>query len=139
MKRRLSILGLSLGACVASVSAAASLGSPSDVEPAPVVAMAALGDSLTTAWGAFGAAADNPSQSWSTGDDPAIRSRSQRLVKANPELAGHAYNDAQTGSSMRATYDQAAQAVAQGAQYATIAAGTNDVLSHEYGRHDRSR
>ena len=91
--------------------------------------MASLGNSLTQAYFSAGAASDNPSGSWATGDDPAVGSHYSRLLALNPAIAGHAYNDAQSGSLMAATFGQAGLAVGQGAQYVTIESGTNDVCT----------
>ena len=80
----------------------------------PPTAMSALGDSLTQAYGAGGAAADAPTESWSTGSDPAVVSHAQRLVVKAPAISGRVYNDAVSGSTMAATLAQAGAAVSQG-------------------------
>ena len=107
---------------VAGVNAPAALA-------APPTAISALGDSLTQAYGAGGTAADAPAESWSTGTDAAVSSHYQRLVAKDPAVSGHAYNDAVSGSTMAATFSQAANAVSQGAGYVTILSGTNDVCT----------
>ena len=91
--------------------------------------MSALGDSLTQAYGAGGAAADAPTESWSTGSDPAVISHAQRLV-VKASISGRIYNDAVSGSTMAATLAQAGSAVSQGAGYVTILSGTNDVCTN---------
>ncbi len=90
--------------------------------------MSALGDSLTQAYGAGGAAADAPTESWSTGSDAAVVSHAQRLV-VKASISGRIYNDAVSGSTMSATLAQAGAAVSQGAGYVTILSGTNDVCT----------
>ena len=101
--------------------AAASNGPPSS--------LAALGDSLTRAYGAGGAEQDYPAESWSTGTDPGVASVYLRLLGLDGAISGHSYSDAVSGSTMSADVAQAATAVSQGAQLVTIWAGTNDVCS----------
>jgi hypothetical protein len=96
--------------------------------------MAALGDSLTRAYGAGGAANDYPAESWSTGTDAAVNSHYLRLLAQNPAIAGHQFNDAVSGSTIAATFTQAGNAVAQGAGYVTIWSGTNDVCTPTVGQ-----
>jgi len=88
--------------------------------------MAALGDSLSQGWGSAGSPSDNPAASWSTGTNTNVNSHYLRLLALTPAISGHAANYAISGSKMISTYDQAASAVVQGAEYVTILAGTND-------------
>jgi lysophospholipase L1-like esterase len=110
-------------------------GSATSPLTAPVVAalpssMAALGDSLSVAWGSLGPpGAPNPAASWSTGTDPAVNSHYQRLLALNPAIAGRAFNHAVPGTRIAATSTQAVFAIADGAEYVTILSGTNDVCT----------
>ena len=87
--------------------------------------MASLGDSITQAFNApnFG---DNPGNSWSTGDNPAVNSQFLRIQARNPNRDAVAYNDSVSGARMANAPAQAANAVAQGADYVTIEMGGND-------------
>jgi lysophospholipase L1-like esterase len=110
-------------------------GSATSPLTAPVVAglpssIAALGDSISVAWGSSGApGGPNPATSWSTGTDPGVTSHYQRLLALNPAIAGHAFNHAAPGTKIAATYNQAASAIAEGAEYVTLLSGTNDVCT----------
>jgi lysophospholipase L1-like esterase len=89
-------------------------------------AMAALGDSLTRAYGSVGPTGDNPADSWSTGRDPQVVSHYWRLRAASSgDIA--AANLAVSGSKMAHTSAQAA-GVAAGT-YVTLWSGTNDVCT----------
>lgn len=87
--------------------------------------LAALGDSLTVAFGATGGG-DAPAESWATGTDPAVLSHRQRLEALGVSLSG-VWNDAADGQTMADLAGQAATAGGQGAAYVTVWAGTNDV------------
>ncbi len=93
-------------------------------EAEDLTTMAALGDSLTVALHAC-PAADCRASSWSTGTSAAVDSHLLRLRVGRPGLA--ASNYALSGRKVADLDRQAAQAVAQGAQYVTILIGTNDV------------
>ena len=97
--------------------------SASAVKPPKV--MAALGDSITRAFNApnFG---DNPANSWSTGTNPAVNSQFLRIQAIDPGRNPVAFNDAVSGARMEHAQAQAANAVAQGADYVTIEMGGND-------------
>ena len=88
--------------------------------------MAALGDSLTTAW-ASGAPDDYRAGSWATGSHAPVDSHYLRLLRRTAVISGNALNFAVGGSKMAATYTQADKAIEQGAEYVTIFSGTNDV------------
>jgi hypothetical protein len=57
----------------------------------------------------------------------------QQLLALHPPIAGNAFNDAESGSTVASTYDQAGSAISQGsaigerAEFVTIETGTNDV------------
>jgi hypothetical protein len=112
---------------VAAASAAASTAPP----PLPDT-MAALGDSHSQAFNvANGLYGKNPSHSWTTGYDGAdvVRSHYERILAANPAIAGRNYNYSLPRRKMSATLGQAQSAVAAGAEYVTILAGTNDLCT----------
>jgi lysophospholipase L1-like esterase len=93
--------------------------------------MASAGDSITRAYdvttnGCF--LSDCPQYSWSTGTST-VNSHYQRLLAANPQISGHAYNDAATGAKMAALDGQLKTAASQGVQYLTVMMGANDVCT----------
>jgi lysophospholipase L1-like esterase len=93
--------------------------------------MAALGDSITEATNVCCWYGDHHRHSWSTGwnaNDP-ILSHYERILAAQPAIGGQNYNDARAGAKMAAAPNQAAQAVAQQAEYVTILMGANDVCT----------
>ena len=101
--------------------------SASAVKPPKV--MASLGDSITRAFNApnFG---DNPANSWSTGTNPAVNSQFLRIQAIDPGRNPVAFNDARFGrADGRHAQAQAANAVAQGADYVTIEMGGNDACT----------
>jgi lysophospholipase L1-like esterase len=93
--------------------------------------MAAIGDSITTAVNVCCWYGPHPGHSWSTGwkPDDGIRSHYERILARQPGIAGRNYNDAKGGAKMADAPGQAAQAVAQQAQYVTILMGANDVCT----------
>ena len=93
--------------------------------------MASAGDSITRAFDldTNHVLQDSPAASWSTGSDPTVNSQYDRLVAANPALAGQAYNDAQTGAKMSALAGQLALAATQRVDYVTILIGANDLCT----------
>ena len=76
---------------------------------------------------------DCPDNSWATGANPAVASVYQRLVALNPQLEGHNFNDAESGTTMVALDGQADSAVQRGAELVTIAMGTNDACGGRTG------
>lgn len=93
--------------------------------------IAGLGDSITRAADVCCWYGDHPGQSWSTGSASwdGITSHYERLLALHPRIAGHNYNDAVSGAKARNLPGQAANAVAQGAQYVTILMGANDLCT----------
>jgi lysophospholipase L1-like esterase len=91
--------------------------------------MAALGDSITRAFGACGKVADCPKDSWSTGSDPMVKSQYRRIVRINPAMKGNAHNLAVTGAQVADLQGQAAAAVADKVDYVTILIGANDACA----------
>lgn len=114
---------------------ALSIGVSSALAVKPPKVMAALGDSITRAFNApnYG---DNPSNSWSTGTNPAVNSQFLRIQAIDPGRNPVAYNDAVSGAKMiegtgtrPGIQAQAATAVSQGAEYVTIEMGGNDACT----------
>jgi lysophospholipase L1-like esterase len=104
---------------------------PAWAAPPLPTSMAAIGDSITRAYDVCCSYGDHPGQSWSTGSTSydGIASHYERLKRANPAIAGHAYNNAVSGAKMAAAPTQAATAVSQGARYVTILLGANDLCT----------
>jgi hypothetical protein len=95
-------------------------------------AMAAIGDSHSVALNVdVGLYGSNPSHSWATGGDDKdiVRSHYERLVAANPSIAGNNHNFAQPRRRMGAMPLQAQKVVDAGAEYVTVLAGTNDLCT----------
>ena len=113
---------------VSAFAASAALALPSQ---AFAVSIAALGDSLSVAWGADGSTgAPDLAESWATGTDPGVNSHASRLAALG--LGGSVANYAVPGQKMAATLAQADAAVSQGGfDYVTLFAGTNDVCSDQ--------
>jgi lysophospholipase L1-like esterase len=88
--------------------------------------MAALGDSLSAGFGACLFPAPCERNSWSTGDGTQIVSHYERLVDANPKIAGNAHNFAVAKARAVDLTAQARQAVEVKAQYVTVQIGAND-------------
>jgi lysophospholipase L1-like esterase len=124
--RRIVVLLLAvvlLGLAAAPVAAAT---------PPPLPAsMAALGDSITRAYDVCCSYGDHPGQSWSTGYAwyDGITSHYERIKRAKPSIAGHAYSEAVTGAKMAAAPGQADSAVRHGAGYVTVLLGANDLCT----------
>jgi hypothetical protein len=72
---------------------------------------------------------DCPSNSWSTGTNPAVNSLYQRILAHNPAIAGHAANYAVTAVSASDLPHQATLAANQGAELVTIDIGINDACA----------
>ena len=88
--------------------------------------MAALGDSLTIAYGSCLAPTPCPRNSWSTGDGTRVDSHYRRIARANPGMRGHAQNLAVPNARAADLAAQVPAAVRGGAQYVTILIGGND-------------
>jgi lysophospholipase L1-like esterase len=93
--------------------------------------MAAAGDSITAGfdadWGHVLRA--DPAASWSTGTDPEVDSQYERLVGANPALAGHSFNEARTGARVADLDAQLRRAAAHHVQYLTVLVGADDICT----------
>ena len=144
---------LAVAAAVALVASAAVVAvvlvpersaSPARV-PLPA-SMASVGDSVTRAFDldAGHLFRDAPEESWSTGSDPAVGSHYDRIVAAAaaasaaavpapasgaPQLAVHAFNDAESGAKVAAMAAQLALAASQRVEYVTVLIGANDLCT----------
>ena len=94
-------------------------------EPVPN-SMAALGDSISRGFDACPAFGECVASNWSTGTDPAVDSQYERILAVNPNIAGHAFNDAVSGATESNLVAQANNAVSQQVDYITIEMGGND-------------
>ncbi len=100
-----------------------------DAPPLPN-SMAAIGDSISQAFDVCCWYGDHPGKSWSTGSDgDSILSHYERILAANPNIAGNEHNDSETGARMSDADGQAAGAVSQQAEYVTILMGANDACT----------
>lgn len=97
--------------------------------PAPL-SIAATGDSITRGFDACGLFSDCPSVSYATGNDPSSTSIYERLLPADPRLAGHNYNDAQVGARAEDLYGQMGMAIWQKADVVTVLIGANDACTN---------
>lgn len=93
--------------------------------------VAALGDSITQAANACCEPGNHPAQSWSTGNDGSdgVRSHFERLAALHPPAGITGHNDAVSGAEAAGLPAQAAEAVAQQADYVTILIGANDLCA----------
>jgi lysophospholipase L1-like esterase len=125
MRSRRSVV---IGVTVASLFA---LGPSAQAAPPLPSSMAAIGDSITQAFDVCCGYGDHPSKSWSTGNDQTdpILSHYERILAANPAIAGNGHNDAVTGARMSDAAGQAAAAVAQQVNYVTVLMGANDACT----------
>jgi lysophospholipase L1-like esterase len=111
-----------------------SLGSPANsreaASPTLPNSMAAIGDSITQAVNVCCWYGNHPGKSWSTGyESDTITSHYERILAANPAIAGNAYNDSVSGAKMADAAEQAATVVSQQAEYVTILMGANDACT----------
>src|SRR5439155_24201061 len=94
-----------------------------DAPPLPN-SMAAIGDSISQAFDVCCWYGDHPGKSWSTGSDgDSILSHYERILAANPNIAGNEHNDSVSGAKMADADGQAASAVSQQVEYVTILMG----------------
>ena len=109
---------------------------------APPKVMAALGDSITRGYNSAGTEftpgtcpmlrggnardLDCPTNSWSTGTNPAVNSQFQRIQAIDPGRHPVAFNDAVSGARAEHLLGQAQTAAAQDPDYVTIEIGAND-------------
>jgi lysophospholipase L1-like esterase len=93
--------------------------------------MASTGDSITRAYDIswLHLLSDSPQYSWSTGYNSSVTSQYEHLLKLNPAINGHEFNDAKTGAKMVDLDGQVKTAVSQGVQYLTVLMGANDLCT----------
>lgn len=123
--------------CLAALIALACEGSDRGAHPSPgpsrpprpdlPASMAALGDSVTTAFGSCLVLASCQRNSWSTGDGTQVESIYRRLLAANPAIRRQARNHAAPGARVAALPAQATAAVRADVEYVTILIGANDL------------
>ena len=122
MTRRALLLSIFVGLLVLAPTAAAT-------PPLPT-SMAAIGDSITRATDVCCWYGDHPGKSWSAGNDgDSILSHYERILAANPNIAGNEHNDSVSGAKMADADGQAASAVSQQVEYVTILMGANDACT----------
>lgn len=88
--------------------------------------MAALGDSISVAFGSCLVPAACPRNSWATGDGTHVDSHYERVTRANPAMRRHARNFAVPSATVAGLAGQAASATGAKAEYVTILIGAND-------------
>jgi lysophospholipase L1-like esterase len=91
--------------------------------------IAALGDSITAAFGSCGTFVVCSRNSWSTGTAEAVDSHYRRILAKNSKIKDHARNFARPGAEADALAGQASSAVDMKAQYVTILIGANDACA----------
>ncbi|MCK1795806.1 GDSL-type esterase/lipase family protein [Streptomyces sp. XM4193] len=106
-----------------SSSPSPSPGTSWDTSPGSI---AALGDSITVAFHACLPLSDCPEASWVTGTDPRVDSLARRLID-NP--AGKTWNHAASGAVVGDLPAQAAKAVVDKPELATVLIGANDACA----------
>jgi lysophospholipase L1-like esterase len=93
--------------------------------------MASAGDSITRAFDldARHFLQDSPEESWASGTDPTVNSHYDRILAANPAIAGRVYNEARSGAKMDDLDGQLKIAASQHVDYVTILMGANDLCT----------
>ena len=91
-------------------------------DPGPA-SLAAIGDSITTAFDACSVLSDCPEVSWATGTDTAVPSVAQQLG------VDESWNHAEAGARMADLPDQARRAVQDRPELLTVLIGANDVCA----------
>ena len=104
---------------------------PTHAAPGLPSSMASTGDSITRAYDInwFHLLSDSPQYSWSTGYSSSVSSQYERILKLNPAINGHEFNDARTGAKMADLDGQVKSAASQGVQYLTVLMGANDLCT----------
>jgi lysophospholipase L1-like esterase len=95
--------------------------------------MAAIGDSITVAFGSCLVPTACRRNSWSTGEGTTVKSHYRRIMAANPAMRGHAHNYAEAKASSAGLPGQARSAVKSGAEYVTVLIGANDACRKTIG------
>lgn len=100
-----------------------------DRSPASI---AAVGDSITTAFDACTVLSDCPEASWATGSSPEVDSLAVRLL-GRAKAAERSWNYAVTGARMADVAGQMARAVTREPELVTVMAGANDACRASTG------
>jgi lysophospholipase L1-like esterase len=131
MRRRWPTLLLALAAIAAlaceeggSAGRPPATGKPASDLPS---SMAALGDSITTGFGACITMVHCERQSWSTGTSLQVKSHYRRLRADNRAIDDRNHNYAQNGAVVADLPAQAKRAVGAKVEYVTVLIGANDV------------
>jgi lysophospholipase L1-like esterase len=90
--------------------------------------MAALGDSITTAYNSTSFLVSATAYSWSTGTNTTVNSMYLRFLKQNRSIKGKNYNYGVVGAKMAGLSTQVGK-VASNIEYVTILIGANDVCT----------
>jgi len=108
----------------------------SNVHPAGAAwypnSMAALGDSITTAYNTGGFFTDAKQNSWSTGTTSSVNSLYTRILTQNSAISGKNYNYAVSGKKMIDLNGQAGK-LTSSVEYVTILMGANDLCTSSTG------
>jgi lysophospholipase L1-like esterase len=129
-RRDLRVLALAM-ASAAALGAVRPVAWAERVSPPPLPnSIAVIGDSISQAFDSS-CCGDQPQHSWATGDSSTdtVTSHYERILAANPAIAGNNHNDAVSGARMSDAPGQASEAVAQGAEYVVILMGGNDLCT----------
>jgi lysophospholipase L1-like esterase len=89
--------------------------------------MAALGDSITVAYGSCLVPASCTRNSWATGEGTRVSSHYRRILAANPAIRGRAHNYAVSKAQVADLAAQARSAVSAKVDYVVILIGANDL------------
>lgn len=95
-----------------------------------IKSVASLGDSISQGFNTCEALANCPANSWSTGNNPEIKSQAARLQEiAPPGVTVETFNNSVSGSKSSDLPRQVSLAVQQQADYVTILSGSNDLCA----------
>ncbi len=119
-KRQILVLCLAVLFTLSQVQAAGAVTYPSS--------MAALGDSITTAYNTGGFFADAKQNSWSTGTTTSVNSLYNRFLALNPAISGKNFNYAVSGKKMVDLNGQAGS-LTSSIQFVTVLMGANDLCT----------
>ncbi len=96
--------------------------------------IAAVGDSITTAFGTGASPLANaPENSWSSGSSARIASQYRRILVRNQGISGNHQNLAEIGADMADMREQMSEAAQSGAEYVTVLLGANDACRGSVG------
>lgn len=123
-RRSVVALGALLAAVFPTLSACATI---------PPVAIASTGDSIALGFDACGLLTACQSISYATGTAASSTSIYRRLLGSSPQLAGHAYDDAEVGARAVDLYSEMSVAVWQRADVVTVLIGANDACASTVG------